>query len=150
MYRANTPSSFIDSILIEIVSDDNSLLSENEYFALRWWELERLQYREDIEVCLISCEDTFGIKNKILIDVRTEKTDLHVKNSYVMDDQESLSDLYSEFLALYHHSYPDNLIVIIGDKDHFGHKFAKFMLEKSEGFGQIGRICVLRGGIDAV
>ena len=33
------------------------LLRGNEYYAQRWWELEYMDYREEIGVCVISCED---------------------------------------------------------------------------------------------
>ena len=34
-----------------------TLLKENQYFQERWWELEYLDYNEEIDVCLISAED---------------------------------------------------------------------------------------------
>ena len=36
------------------------MLKQNEYFAKRWWELEYLDYREDIEVCLVTVEDVIN------------------------------------------------------------------------------------------
>jgi hypothetical protein len=32
-------------------------LRQNEYFARRWWELQYLDYKWEIEMCLISIED---------------------------------------------------------------------------------------------
>jgi len=58
-------------------------------------------------------------------------------------------DLYTEFLALYHQNYPDNLIVLIGDRADFGHQIA-LRFAQNQTFGQIGRLCILRGGIDVV
>ena len=64
------------------------ILKQNEYFAQRWWELERLDYLPDIEVCLISCEDTMALKkDKIMVDVRSfeEYQECHLKSSHHMD-----------------------------------------------------------------
>mmetsp|Transcript_35037 Transcript_35037/g.34057 ORF Transcript_35037/g.34057 Transcript_35037/m.34057 type:complete len:159 (+) Transcript_35037:631-1107(+) len=136
-------------------------LKQNEYFAQRWWELEYLDYREDIEVCLISAEDALnqvGLlqKNRILIDVRTdfeEYHSCHLKNSYFMlsnfhdaNVAQEVKHIQFEFLQLYHENYPDNLIIIIGDHKNYGHEFAKQAITE---YGSVGRVCIVKGGIDA-
>lgn len=32
---------------------DVEALRQNEYFARRWWELEYLDYRSEVELCLL-------------------------------------------------------------------------------------------------
>jgi len=57
-FRERTPAGFIQSDLVPQEGNVSiELLSQNEYFALRWWELERIDYRPDIEVPLVSCEE---------------------------------------------------------------------------------------------
>jgi hypothetical protein len=36
---------------------DMEALRQNEYFAKRWWELEYLDYRSEVELCLIDVHD---------------------------------------------------------------------------------------------
>jgi len=54
---------------------------------------------------------------------------------------------YIDFLELYHDNYPDNFIVLVGDKEDLGSNFGTSMLLSSK--QAIERICVLKGGIDA-
>jgi len=46
-YLQETPQSFIANDLI-VPTDDIEALRQNEFFARRWWELARLDYRKDI------------------------------------------------------------------------------------------------------
>ncbi len=114
---------------------------------------------------MISCDEVLALKkNRILIDIRDFESFLscHIKSSYHMeglriieseeDDPEvhKMSELYSDFLALYHENYPDNLIVLIGDQENYGHIFVRKLLHSYQTTGPLARICLLRGGIDAV
>ncbi len=86
-----------------------------------------------------------------MVDVRefSQYQECHIKSSHHMDfHTETHQDLYAEFLSLYHNNYPDNLIVLIGNREDIGHFWA-LTLAQSCTFGPIGRLCVLRGGIDA-
>jgi len=68
-------------------TDDLETLKTNEYFAKRWWELARLDYKKDIvPLCLISCEDLMLLENRILIDIRRfrDYTTCHFKGSFNM------------------------------------------------------------------
>jgi hypothetical protein len=122
-----------------------------------------LDYKDEIEVCLINCEEALSMKkNRIYIDLREFEDfhEFHLKSSYHMNgsssDQttdERLMELYTEFLSFYHENYPDNLIILIGDRDDYGHIFAQRLLQPSAShtsLSPIGRLCVLRGGIDAI
>jgi hypothetical protein len=64
-------------------------LSQNEYFAERWWEVEKWDYREDIEVCIISAEDALSLEKSARVFVDLRKFDTfnsgHIKSSYYMD-----------------------------------------------------------------
>jgi len=54
------PQSFIEGdFLLDVDSHVKNFeaLSHNEYFARRWWQLECLDYRPEIELCLLSIED---------------------------------------------------------------------------------------------
>lgn len=33
-------------------------------------------------------------------------------------------EIYAEFMGLYHENYPENILVIVGDRDTQGHLFA--------------------------
>jgi len=62
----------------------------NEYFAKRWWELDILDYKQSIDICLISAEDLLTKlkrKDRILIDVRPfdKYQACHIKGSFNMD-----------------------------------------------------------------
>ena len=57
----------------------------------------------------------------------------HLKSSYHMDamvamevgeEGSRIMEVYCKFLACYHENYPDNLIILIGDQENFGHLFA--------------------------
>lgn len=116
--------------------------------------MDRLDYREDINLCLISSEDTIGLRARkqcIIIDIRlpfTAYQDCHLKGSYHMCvNEDTYFETYAEFLGLYHENYPDNLVMFIGDKSDSGHDFAMRLL--SSPF-TIGRIALIRGGIDAI
>ena len=67
-------------------SDDMEALKSNEFFAKRWWDLARLDYKRDIKFCLISCEDLQLVEHRILIDVRRfkEYNSCHLKGSFNM------------------------------------------------------------------
>ena len=60
---------------------------------------------------------------------------------------EAYSEVYAEFLGLYHENYSDNFILIVGDKSDLGHEFAMKMLTSPF---TIGRIAIIKGGIDAI
>ena len=65
-------------------------LSHNEFFARRWWQLECLDYRPEIELCLLSIEDLIErVKSseRILIDIRPYKQfeECHLKGSFFMN-----------------------------------------------------------------
>jgi hypothetical protein len=51
-------------------------------------------------------------------------------------------------LKHYQNHYPENYIVLIGDQNDTGTSIGTSFIEISE--GAIGRICLLKGGIDAV
>ena len=62
-------------------------------------------------------------------------------------DEESYFETYAEFLGLYHENYPDNLILLIGNKSDSGHDFGLKILASPL---PIGRMALIRGGIDAI
>ena len=87
------PQSFI---VVDFVLDVDShvreveALSHNEFFARRWWQLECLDYRPEIELCLLSIEDLIErVKSseRILIDIRPYKQfeECHLKGSFFMN-----------------------------------------------------------------
>jgi hypothetical protein len=45
----------------------------------------------------------------------------------------------------YGENYPNNIIVIIGNRYNYGDKYAQFVVDH----GLVGKICLLHGGIDA-
>ena len=75
-----------------------------------------------------------------------------------MTDQElDTIDTYIDFLHAYQSSYPESLIVIIGDRKDKGNTFGNCLIHVSDSLqdGQMIReplkhICLLHGGIDAV
>ncbi len=73
------PQSFIvgDFVLdVDSHVKEVEALSHNEFFARRWWQLECLDYRPEIELSLLSIEDlTERLKTseRILIDIRPFK-----------------------------------------------------------------------------
>lgn len=94
--------------------------------------------------------------------------DCHVKNSYYMADTVTLLELSSknsdnlayerdleklqkisqiqiDFMQAYRENYPNNLIVILGNKFNYGDKYAQFAVDH----GLVSKVCVLKGGIDA-
>jgi len=48
-------------------------------------------------------------------------------------------------MQAYRENYPNNLIVIIGNKFNMGDKYAQFAVEH----GMVSKVCILKGGIDA-
>jgi hypothetical protein len=60
---------------------------------------------------------------------------------------DTYSEVYAEFLGLYHENYPEHLILIIGDKSNSGHDFAMKMLNSQF---TIGRMALVKGGIDSI
>ena len=67
-------------------------LSHNEFFARRWWQLECLDYRPEIELCLLSSEDLverLKQSERILIDIRPfkEYEECHLKGSFCMNQR---------------------------------------------------------------
>ena len=86
-YRDKTP----ESMIITELSADSGLkeveaqLAQNDYFAERWWEIDRWEYREDIEVSLMSAEDALGLEksSRIFIDIRDFEafSSGHIKSS---------------------------------------------------------------------
>ena len=86
-----------------------------------------------------------------MIDVRQpfpSYQECHVKGAYHMDiNGEGYFETYAEFLALYHQNYPDNLILMVGDKNDSGHDFSMKLLASPF---TIGRLALIRGGIDAL
>lgn len=67
-------------------------LSHNEFFARRWWQLECLDYRSEIELSLLSIEDLverLKTSERILIDVRPFKQyeEFHLKGSFHMNQR---------------------------------------------------------------
>jgi len=52
---------------------DMDALKQSDYFARRWWELEYLDYRSEVELCLIDVHDLINKVPKterLLIDIR--------------------------------------------------------------------------------
>lgn len=64
------------------------------------------------------------------------------------DKTENLTNfnIYSDFLSFYQENYNENFIILIGDKDQYGHEFALELIKTSN----ISKICILKGGIDAL
>jgi hypothetical protein len=58
-FSKKTPQSMMLSDFVGIVDFGNNSehLAQNEYFSKRWWEMDRLEYNENIHTCLISAED---------------------------------------------------------------------------------------------
>ena len=89
------PQSFIvGDFVLDVAAQvkTNEALAHNEYFARRWWELECLDYRDDLALCLISTEDLverLKTTERILLDVRpfSKYTDCHMKGSFNMNQQ---------------------------------------------------------------
>jgi 3-mercaptopyruvate sulfurtransferase SseA len=48
-------------------------------------------------------------------------------------------------MQAYRENYPNNLIVIVGNKHNWGDKYAQFVADH----GLVTKVCVLKGGIDA-
>lgn len=48
-------------------------------------------------------------------------------------------------MQAYRENYPNNLIVILGNKYNYGDKYAQFAVDH----GLVSKVCVLKGGIDA-
>ena len=94
--------------------------------------------------------------------------DCHVKNSYYMADTVTLLELSSknadnqayqrdlqklqkishiqiDFMQAYRENYPNNLIVIMGNKYNQGEKYAQFAVDH----GLVTKVCILKGGIDS-
>jgi hypothetical protein len=61
-----TPPSMLVSDFVGGVdfASNSEHLAQNEYFTQRWWEMDRLDYREDIHISLISAEDTISLRAK--------------------------------------------------------------------------------------
>lgn len=79
-----TPESFIACDYVFDLSKQKGnfeVMKQNEYYKERWWELEYLDYRDDIEVCIVSCEDAMNLKKnkRIFIDTR-ELQDYNANN----------------------------------------------------------------------
>ena len=55
---------------------------------------------------------------------------------------------YIEFLTLYKYNYPENLIVLIGEKEDSGVSIGDQLVTGSA--GKISHLCILKGGIDAI
>ncbi|CDW91124.1 tbc domain-containing protein kinase-like protein [Stylonychia lemnae] len=166
IYMNKTPPSFIQSDFVfdakrQMQNNAVDMLKQNEYFAQRWWELEYLDYRDDIEVCLVSADEIINVqnpnwkKNKLFIDVREDFSGfygLHMKGSYYMDGSSEEGDtefhIYAEFLQLFQETQLETVIVIIGERDQIGHEFAQNIIKETS--GQLTQVCVLKGGIDAI
>eukprot|EP00347_Sterkiella_histriomuscorum_P007206 403349853 len=160
-----TPESFIQSDFIFDLKKQNALnnmdlLRENEYFAQRWWELEYLDYRDDIELPLIQVDNAINInnpnwkKNKLFIDIRDDFQsyyDIHLKGSYYMDGSCTEGDedfkIFAEFLQMFHDTQGDTLFVFIGDREQYGHVFAQSLIKEA---ASLSHVCILKGGIDAL
>ena len=87
---ATTPLSFIATGFVIENKGSFDMIKQNEYLAQRWWEYEFLEYKEDIEICIISVEDAMNLaKNRIYIDIRDFESyhSIHLKSSYHMDTQ---------------------------------------------------------------
>lgn len=71
------PDSFIvGEFVFDIDSQvgDMDALKQSEYFARRWWELEYLDYRSEVELCLIDVHDLVDKipkTERLLIDIRS-------------------------------------------------------------------------------
>ena len=50
-----------------------------------------------------------------------------------------------DFMQAYRQNYPNNLIIIMGNKYNQGEKYAQFAVDH----GIISKVCVLKGGIDS-
>ncbi len=70
--RGVTPESMVINEWIGEQIMDGTHLADNEYFAERWWELERLDYQEWIHLPLISSHDVLSLKKdqRLLLDLR--------------------------------------------------------------------------------
>ena len=71
------PDSFIvGEFVFDIDSQvgDMDALKQSEYFARRWWELEYLDFRSEVELCLIDVHDLVDKipkTERLLIDIRS-------------------------------------------------------------------------------
>ena len=88
------PSFIVGDFLLDVESHVKEVeaLSANEFFARRWWQLECLDYRPEIELCLLSIEDLverLKPSQRILVDIRPFKDyELsHLKGSFFMNQR---------------------------------------------------------------
>ena len=65
----------------------------------------------------------------------------------LVDENDKEQQIYAEFLHLFQEIQPDRILVLIGDRDNYGHLFAQRLIKES---GTLGKICILKGGIDAI
>ena len=88
----------------------------------------------------------------MFLDIRTydKFSKCHLKNSKHMGSVDELFDTYQEFLALYQFHYPENIIVLIGDRETDPSVFGNMLLTHTDVQPPIGRLCMIRGGIDAI
>ena len=98
---------------------DLEVLKKNEFFAKRWWELERLDYSQSHFLPLITVEELAALENRIIIDIRSFKdySLCHMKGSFNMHPQAEQSELktYINFAKAYQKVYPNNFMVLLGD-----------------------------------
>ncbi len=48
-------------------------------------------------------------------------------------------------MQAYRENYPDNVIVIVGNKHSYGDKYDQFVVDHAN----VSKVCLLKGGIDA-
>ncbi|TNV85028.1 hypothetical protein FGO68_gene2242 [Halteria grandinella] len=144
--QTKTPQSFVQNDLIgpsQHKLDLSQILKDSAYFQDRWWELDQLDYNESFDICLLSAEDYLKRKSMLTIDIRpwSEFHACHIRGSYHM------REMHVEFIRCYRENYGDNVIVVVGDRETPGHTFIQELLALES---SISKICMLRGGIDAI
>ena len=68
----------------------------------------------------------------------------------VSDCDRRIVQVYLDFLKAYQENFPESFIVLIGDREDKGNSFGVNVIMQSDSPNLIRKICILKGGIDAV